>query len=66
MFQREELWSQVESLAKNNPEWPKLVGQTDSISISSSQNEFDQYTDNFDLTYEKLEQEARHETREVS
>lgn len=23
---REELWQQVESLAKTNPEWPKIAG----------------------------------------
>lgn len=71
MSQREELWQQVESLAKTNPEWPKVVGQMDSLSISSSQNEFEQYSENCDLTYDKLEIETRqqvqlNETREVS
>lgn len=68
---------QVESLAKSNPEWPKLVGQMDNLSISSSQNEFEE-NENCDLTYDKLEQESRQqqiqpqqqqtaqETREVS
>ncbi|XP_012157381.1 serine/threonine-protein phosphatase 2A 56 kDa regulatory subunit gamma isoform isoform X5 [Ceratitis capitata] len=58
MSQREELWMQVESLAKSNPEWPKLVGQMDNLSISSSQNEFEE-NENCDLTYDKLEQESR-------
>ena len=31
----------------------------DCLSISSSQNEFDQYAENCDLTYDKLEHEAR-------
>ncbi|XP_037953345.1 serine/threonine-protein phosphatase 2A 56 kDa regulatory subunit delta isoform-like [Teleopsis dalmanni] len=57
--QRDELWQQVENLAKNNPEWPKLCGQLDNLSISSSQNEFDQYNENCDLTYNKMEQETR-------
>ncbi|XP_055905259.1 serine/threonine-protein phosphatase 2A 56 kDa regulatory subunit gamma isoform isoform X3 [Eupeodes corollae] len=64
MSHREELWAQVENLAKTNPEWPKLCGQMESLSISSSQIEFDQFQDNCDLTYDKFEQEARQETRE--
>ncbi|XP_018797729.1 PREDICTED: serine/threonine-protein phosphatase 2A 56 kDa regulatory subunit gamma isoform isoform X4 [Bactrocera latifrons] len=71
--QREELWMQVESLAKSNPEWPKMCGQMDNLSISSSQNEFEE-NENCDLTYDKLEQESRQpqiqqqtaqETREI-
>ncbi|XP_055905258.1 serine/threonine-protein phosphatase 2A 56 kDa regulatory subunit gamma isoform isoform X2 [Eupeodes corollae] len=65
MSHREELWAQVENLAKTNPEWPKLCGQMESLSISSSQIEFDQFQDNCDLTYDKFEQEARQETREM-
>ncbi|XP_055905262.1 serine/threonine-protein phosphatase 2A 56 kDa regulatory subunit gamma isoform isoform X5 [Eupeodes corollae] len=65
MSHREELWAQVENLAKTNPEWPKLCGQMESLSISSSQIEFDQFQDNCDLTYDKFEQEARQETREI-
>ncbi|XP_017485377.1 PREDICTED: serine/threonine-protein phosphatase 2A 56 kDa regulatory subunit delta isoform-like, partial [Rhagoletis zephyria] len=76
MSQREELWMQVESLAKSNPEWPKMCGQMDNLSISSSQNEFEE-NENCDLTYDKFEQENRQqqmqpqqqaaqETREVS
>ncbi|XP_067641030.1 serine/threonine-protein phosphatase 2A 56 kDa regulatory subunit gamma isoform isoform X4 [Eurosta solidaginis] len=71
MSQREELWMQVESLAKTNPEWPKLCGQMDNLSISSSQNEFEE-NENCDLTYDKLEQDNRQpqqqaaqETREI-
>lgn len=48
--QREGLWQQVESMAKTNPDWTKIVGQMDSLSISSSQNEFDQGNDNCDIT----------------
>ncbi|XP_011176471.2 uncharacterized protein LOC105208376 isoform X2 [Zeugodacus cucurbitae] len=58
MSQREELWMQVESLAKTNPEWPKMCGQMDNLSISSSQNEFEE-NENCDLTYDKLEQNSR-------
>ncbi|KAL9873316.1 protein phosphatase regulatory B subunit well-rounded isoform 3-T6 [Glossina fuscipes fuscipes] len=53
--QREELWQQVEHMAKNNPDWSKICGQMDSLSISSSQNEFDQDNDICDLTYDKLD-----------
>lgn len=55
--QREGLWQQVETMAKTNPEWTKIVGQMDSLSISSSQNEFDQDNENCDLTYDKLDYE---------
>lgn len=63
---REELWQQVESLAKNNPEWPRLIGQMDNLSISSSQNDFDQIPDNGELTYDKLEQESREVMRIIA
>lgn len=42
-------------MAKNNPDWSKICGQMDSLSISSSQNEFDQDNDICDLTYDKLD-----------
>ncbi|XP_065354857.1 serine/threonine-protein phosphatase 2A 56 kDa regulatory subunit delta isoform isoform X1 [Calliphora vicina] len=57
--QREGLWQQVENMAKTNPDWTKVVGQMDSLSISSSQNEFDQDNDNCDLTYDKLDYDDR-------
>lgn len=57
--QREGLWQQVENMAKTNPEWTKVVGQMDSLSISSSQNEFDQDNENCDLTYDKLDYDDR-------
>ncbi|KAM7362890.1 uncharacterized protein ACRADG_000013 [Cochliomyia hominivorax] len=57
--QREGLWQQVENMARTNPDWPKIVGQMDSLSISSSQNEFDQDNDNCDLTYDKLDFDDR-------
>ncbi|XP_055387774.1 serine/threonine-protein phosphatase 2A 56 kDa regulatory subunit gamma isoform isoform X6 [Condylostylus longicornis] len=61
MSQREELWSQIEILAKNNPEFSKLqiCNQTVSLSISNSQIEYEQITENCDLTYDKIEQETR-------
>ncbi|XP_075145893.1 protein phosphatase regulatory B subunit well-rounded isoform X3 [Haematobia irritans] len=51
MSQREGLWQQVETMARSNPDWTKICGQMDCLSISSSQNEFDQDNDNLDLTY---------------
>lgn len=65
--QREGLWQQVESMAKTNPEWTKLVGQMDSLSISSSQNEFDQGNDNCDLTDDdKLDYQDRQQQQHLS
>ncbi|KAI8129825.1 serine/threonine-protein phosphatase 2A 56 kDa regulatory subunit gamma isoform isoform X5 [Lucilia cuprina] len=62
--QREGLWQQVENMAKTNPEWTKIVGQMDSLSISSSQNEFDQDNDNCDLTYDKLDYDDRQQQQQ--
>ncbi|TMW53109.1 hypothetical protein DOY81_001837, partial [Sarcophaga bullata] len=65
--QREGLWQQVESMAKTNPEWTKIVGQMDSLSISSSQNEFDQGNDNCDLTDDdKLDYQERQQQQHQS
>lgn len=66
LSQREELWQQVESLARSNPEWPKIAGQLDSLSNSScSQNDYDQYNnENCDLNYDKLAQETRQQQQE--
>lgn len=63
LSQREELWQQVESLARNNPEWPKVVGQFSNMNltvksdIKSNQDEYRQLPDN-DLSYERLVQES--------
>ncbi|XP_037806433.1 serine/threonine-protein phosphatase 2A 56 kDa regulatory subunit gamma isoform isoform X7 [Lucilia sericata] len=62
--QREGLWQQVENMAKTNPDWTKIVGQMDSLSISSSQNEFDQDNDNCDLTYDKLDYDDRQQQQQ--
>lgn len=51
-------------MAKTNPEWSKIVGQMDSLSISSSQNEFDQDNDNCDLTYDKLDYDDRQQQQQ--
>ncbi|EDW67092.2 serine/threonine-protein phosphatase 2A 56 kDa regulatory subunit gamma isoform isoform X5 [Drosophila virilis] len=59
LTQREELWQQVESLAKTNPEWTKARRFSDSLSMSDSQILYDQYNENCDLTYDKLEQQSR-------
>ncbi|XP_030373794.1 serine/threonine-protein phosphatase 2A 56 kDa regulatory subunit gamma isoform isoform X3 [Scaptodrosophila lebanonensis] len=56
LSQREELWQQVESLAKTNPEWPKVSRYTDCLQLSDSQILYDQYNENCDLTYDKLDQ----------
>ncbi|XP_064546311.1 serine/threonine-protein phosphatase 2A 56 kDa regulatory subunit gamma isoform isoform X2 [Drosophila montana] len=59
LSQREELWQQVESLAKTNPEWTKARRFSDSLPMSDSQILYDQYNENCDLTYDKLEQQSR-------
>lgn len=51
-------------MARTNPEWSKIVGQMDSMSISSSQNEFDQDNDNCDLTYDKLDYDDRQQQQQ--
>lgn len=59
LSQRQNLWQQVESLAKTNPEWPKLVGDSNrGVNMSNLQNDFEQIPDG-ELTYDKLEQESR-------
>ncbi|XP_017847372.1 serine/threonine-protein phosphatase 2A 56 kDa regulatory subunit gamma isoform isoform X2 [Drosophila busckii] len=54
-LQRVELWQQVESLAKSNPEWSK----TRRFSDYDSQMLYDQYSENCDLTYDKFDQQSR-------
>ncbi|XP_034486194.1 serine/threonine-protein phosphatase 2A 56 kDa regulatory subunit gamma isoform isoform X2 [Drosophila innubila] len=56
LSQREELWQQVESLAKTNPEWTKSRRFSDCLQMSDSQILYDQYNENCDLTYDKLDQ----------
>lgn len=51
-------------MAKTNPDWTKIVGQMDSLSISSSQNEFDQDNDNCELTYDKLVYDDRQQQKQ--
>lgn len=51
-------------MAKTNPDWTKVAGQMDSLSISSSQNEFDQDNENCDLTYDKLDYEDRQQQQQ--
>ncbi|XP_068155448.1 LOW QUALITY PROTEIN: serine/threonine-protein phosphatase 2A 56 kDa regulatory subunit gamma isoform [Drosophila tropicalis] len=64
LSQREELWQQVESLAKTNPEWTKSRRFYDDddlqLSVSQAQQQppphYDQYNENCDLTYDKIDQ----------
>lgn len=60
------LWQQVESLAKNNPEWSNVVGQFSNMNLAVKRDaeysikrddEFSQLPDN-DLSYERLVQES--------
>lgn len=52
------LWQQVESLARNNPEWSKVVGQFSNMNLAVKRDdEFSQLPDN-DLSYERLVQES--------
>lgn len=55
LTQREELWQQVESLAKTNPEWTKTRRFDDSL-VPTDSKIYEQYNENCDLTYDKLEQ----------
>lgn len=66
LSQRETLWQQVESLARNNPEWSKMVGQFSNMELGVKRDveftikrddEFSQLPDN-DLSYERLVQES--------
>ncbi|XP_037047563.1 serine/threonine-protein phosphatase 2A 56 kDa regulatory subunit gamma isoform isoform X2 [Bradysia coprophila] len=58
LSQREVLWQQVESLARNNPEWSKVVGQFSNLNLAVKRDdEFSQLPDN-DLSYERLVQES--------
>lgn len=38
MTEREQLWRQVEDLAKSNPVWEKMIGQMERIDLSSKDN----------------------------
>lgn len=78
LSQREELWQQVESLAKSNPEWPKIAGQCNNLyamssnsmtltNTNNSQTDFDRIPDtNSDLMYDRLEQESRDVSNSLS
>lgn len=66
LSQRETLWQQVESLARNNPDWSKVVGQFSNMNLAVKRDveftikrddEFSQLPDN-DLSYERLVQES--------
>ncbi|KAH8295024.1 hypothetical protein KR018_005941 [Drosophila ironensis] len=59
LSQREELWLQVESLAKTNPEWSKVRTFNDCLPPNDSQILYDQYNENCDLAYEPSEQQTR-------
>ncbi|XP_026850366.1 serine/threonine-protein phosphatase 2A 56 kDa regulatory subunit gamma isoform isoform X2 [Drosophila persimilis] len=60
---REELWQQVESLARTNPEWSRSSYFNNSRlqqqqQLTDSQNLYDQCNEN-DLTYDQLPQQSR-------
>ncbi|XP_033245130.1 serine/threonine-protein phosphatase 2A 56 kDa regulatory subunit gamma isoform isoform X7 [Drosophila miranda] len=63
---REELWQQVESLARTKPGWSRssyfnnsrLQQQQQQQQLTDSQNLYDQYNEN-DLTYDQLPQQSR-------
>lgn len=38
MTERQQLWRQVEDLAKSNPIWEKMIGQMERIDLSSKDN----------------------------
>lgn len=65
LTQREELWQQVESLAKSNPEWTKTRRFDDSLGSTDSKI-YEQYNENCDLTYDKLEQQPQTQQQQQS
>ncbi|KAH8310351.1 hypothetical protein KR044_000860 [Drosophila immigrans] len=62
--QREELWQQVESLAKTNPEWTKMRRFNNYLQMSESQMLYDDYNENCDLTYDKLDQSQQQQQQQ--
>ncbi|XP_059614116.1 serine/threonine-protein phosphatase 2A 56 kDa regulatory subunit gamma isoform isoform X1 [Phlebotomus argentipes] len=60
LTQREEIWQQVETLAKNNPEWSRVGVKIERYSIDAlARNEADDLIKAEKLTYDELEQESR-------
>lgn len=59
--EREDLWGRVENLAMRNPSYEVTLSRTSSMSIILSSNVASPTGDNEDpdITYEKLEAEAR-------
>ncbi|XP_055677656.1 serine/threonine-protein phosphatase 2A 56 kDa regulatory subunit gamma isoform isoform X1 [Lutzomyia longipalpis] len=60
LTQREEIWQQVETLAKNNPEWSRVSVKIEPYSIDTlARNDADMLIKNEKLTYDELEKESR-------
>lgn len=58
LSQRHEIWQQVEGMAKKHPNWSRVAGQYDNDDYSCDPYDQDVY-DETELTYDKVEKEAR-------
>jgi serine/threonine-protein phosphatase 2A regulatory subunit B' len=58
MSQRDELWQQVEILAKNNPEWEKVIGQMQQIDLNTTEYDYIMNGDE-ELSKDKIEEMSR-------
>ncbi|XP_055715085.1 serine/threonine-protein phosphatase 2A 56 kDa regulatory subunit gamma isoform isoform X3 [Phlebotomus papatasi] len=60
LTQREEIWQQVETLAKNNPEWSRVSVKIEHYAIDAlARNDADTLIKTNKLTYDELEKESR-------
>jgi serine/threonine-protein phosphatase 2A regulatory subunit B' len=58
MSQRDELWQQVEMLAKNNPEWEKVIGQMQQIDLNTTEYDYIMNGDE-EMSKDKIEEMSR-------
>lgn len=58
LTEREQLWRQLEELAKNNPVWEKMIGQMERIDLASKVTD-DYLLDGEELKIENIDQLSR-------
>lgn len=61
MSQREEVWQQIETLARRHPEWQRLVGQMEVNYMVHNNNDNNEIYDDSDFTFVKVEQESNNQ-----
>lgn len=65
LTQRQEVWQQIETQAKKHPEWPRVAGQfhnnqtNNNNNLTNESSDQDMVIDAGELTYDKVEKEAR-------